>query len=335
MNEKQVSIGESTCSAKLYALAVNQVSATGVPGAALLNMIPLTEIALERCATARCAVETAGALAEEYGFYGSITLPLVVSSAQGEAGEAITISDTKETWMLHVLADDTGSSAVWAAQRVPDGHITVCANQFVIGYMDLEDTDNFLASKNVVDVAVRQGFYDPSSGLPFHFTKAYAVSYVTEGYMATRRVWRIFTLAVPSLQLSPYTDDFGSFGYGPDGQQAYPFSVMVETPLSLDSIKNMTRDNFENTPFSMYTGTAAGAMGDPIRYMPMSNVSMGEELGVSTASYSSAGLQWNRPISLWRTSYAHISMSRPNFPDAVGKSQPSNPHKTHTFSTVT
>jgi dipeptidase len=124
MNEKQVSIGESTCSAKLYALAVDQPG-----GNALLNMIPLTEIALERCDTARCAVETMGALAEQYGFYGQVNLPLKLSAAQGEAGEALTISDTKETWMFHILADDTGTSAVWAAQKVPKGHITVCPNQ--------------------------------------------------------------------------------------------------------------------------------------------------------------------------------------------------------------
>ena len=40
--------------------------------------------------------------------------------------------------------------------------------------------------------------------------------------------------------------------------------------------------------------------------------------GVSSSSYASAGLQFNRPISLWRTSYAHISMSRGNLPDPVG-----------------
>lgn len=48
--------------------------------------------------------------------------------------------------MFHLLADDTGASAVWAAQRVPDDHITAVANQFVIGEIDIADTANFMAS---------------------------------------------------------------------------------------------------------------------------------------------------------------------------------------------
>ena len=44
------------------------------------------------------------------------------------------------------MADDTGASAVWVAQKVPDDHITAVANQFVIGQIDLKDPVNFMAS---------------------------------------------------------------------------------------------------------------------------------------------------------------------------------------------
>ncbi|CAN0517132.1 unnamed protein product, partial [Laminaria digitata] len=49
-----------------------------------------------------------------------------------QSGEALTISDPEEVWVLHMLADDTSESAVWVAQRVPDDHVSVVANQFVI-----------------------------------------------------------------------------------------------------------------------------------------------------------------------------------------------------------
>jgi dipeptidase len=48
--------------------------------------------------------------------------------------------------MFHLMPDDTGASAVWVAQRVPDEHITAVANQFVIGQVNLDDKENFMAS---------------------------------------------------------------------------------------------------------------------------------------------------------------------------------------------
>lgn len=44
---------------------------------------------------------------------------------------------------------------VWAAQRVPDGEIAAIANQFVIRGIDVKDTKNFMASKNIFEVAER------------------------------------------------------------------------------------------------------------------------------------------------------------------------------------
>ena len=57
-------MAESTCSAVFGANAV------GYGGKALLSIDSLSRIGLERCDTARCAVETMGSLAEKYGFYG-------------------------------------------------------------------------------------------------------------------------------------------------------------------------------------------------------------------------------------------------------------------------
>jgi len=40
--------------------------------------------------------------------------------------------------VFHILADDSGASAVWAAQRVPDGHLAAVANQFIIRTVRVE-----------------------------------------------------------------------------------------------------------------------------------------------------------------------------------------------------
>jgi dipeptidase len=108
---------------------------------------------------------------------------------------------------------------------VPDDHITACTNQFVIGEIDLADTNNFLASANILDVAIRNNLWSPSSGIPFNFLRTYSANRHESSWGRTRRVWRIFTLAAPSLNpfFSPYTDPFGTFGFGADLKAPYPF----------------------------------------------------------------------------------------------------------------
>lgn len=65
MNERQLSIGESTCSGAFVA------KAAGSGGQALFCVNELSRLAMERCATARCAVELMGGMAERFGFYGA------------------------------------------------------------------------------------------------------------------------------------------------------------------------------------------------------------------------------------------------------------------------
>ncbi len=78
---------------------------------------------LERCTTARCAVLHGGRLAEKYGFFSTLEVD--------DSGEALTITDGRETWVFHILADDTGKGAVWAAQKLQPNHFAVVANMFV------------------------------------------------------------------------------------------------------------------------------------------------------------------------------------------------------------
>ena len=116
MNEHQVAIGESTCAARFWSAPVT------AGGKALLEVRQLSQIALERTTTARDAIKLMGSLAEKYGFYAADWSG--GDASKGEGGEALTVVDKKEAWIFHILADDTGSSAIWAAQRVPDDHVS-------------------------------------------------------------------------------------------------------------------------------------------------------------------------------------------------------------------
>jgi dipeptidase len=130
MNEHQLSIGTSTCSTSINALPISK------GGQALFDYGELTRIAMERCATAVCAVQTMGDLAVKYGYHGA--------TDPEEGGKSLQVIDPYDAWVFHVVADDTGTSAVWVAQKVPHGHMAVVANQFIIREVDLEDTENFM-----------------------------------------------------------------------------------------------------------------------------------------------------------------------------------------------
>lgn len=107
LNEKGLAFGESTCSGRFSA------SPRGMGGKALFSVDQLTQIACERCASARDAVQLMGQLAVEHGFYGA------ANSTEGSA-ESLMVGDPDEAFVFHILPDDTGSSAIWVAQRVPE-----------------------------------------------------------------------------------------------------------------------------------------------------------------------------------------------------------------------
>lgn len=85
-------------------------------------LLMVCRIALERTTSAREAVLLMGRLAVELGFYAADWWSGGDGTA-GEGGEALTVIDPKEAWVFHVCGDDTATSAVWVAQRVPDGHV--------------------------------------------------------------------------------------------------------------------------------------------------------------------------------------------------------------------
>lgn len=284
INEHQVAIGESTCGARYVSKPLTQ------GGDALFDVAALSRIALQRAKTAREAIKIMGDLGVKYGYYGA---EWEGAGMYAEAGEALTVTDTEEAWMFHILPDDTGKSAIWAAQRVPDGHISAVANQFVIHEMDLNKTDEFMASANLHELAIRNDIWNQSE--PFDFTKVYSQPR-EEGhqYYSTRRVWRLFTLADPALDLSPETDVFSS---------DYPFSVKPAQQLSPHDIMRFQRDHYEGTPFDMTSGPSGGPYGDPDRYDGGVNGNMTEK-DVSSGSFE-------RAISIFRASYSFVSILDP------------------------
>jgi len=289
MNEMQVGIAESTCSGVYAARSIDN------GGKALLSVDQLSQIAMERARTAKEAVKIMGALAVEYGFYGE--------DASFEGGsESLIVTDPEEAWVFHVLADPTGTSAIWAAARVPDDSVAVVANMFSIREMDLSDSANYLGRADMWELAAKEGLY--KEGDIKDFTATFSDGEYAHKYYSGRRMWGVFRLLAPSAKLSST--------YGNLKEDApYPFAVQVDTsrlatPQSLMAVMRDWYNGTEYTTGSSKDGTLAGsAFESPDRY----SGSVGE---------SKVQGNWERTIALFRSSDTYVTQSRSWLPAAVG-----------------
>ena len=227
MNEKQLAMGETTFGGRreLY-------NPEGK-----WDIMALQRIILERCTTAREAVQLMGELVAKDGY--------------GDFGECLTIIDKNEAWLFEILgAGPLEIGAVWAAKRVPTGEVAVHANRSRIGEIDTNDTEWYMASENVLTLGEEMGWYDPSAGKPFKFNHTYAPS---QSMGSRRREWRVLSTLAPSLNLDPWTEE-------------YPFSVKPDKKVTKEQLKTFHRDHYQETEFDPAEEVAAGPFGNPNRF---------------------------------------------------------------------
>lgn len=270
LNEHGLGIGESTCSGVLG------TNAAGHGGQALLSVDSLTKIAMERASKAREAVALMGKLAEEHGFYG-------VGSFEGTA-ESLVVGDPEEVFIFHILPDPTGRSAIWAAQRVPDDHVTVVANMFVIREINFNDPANFLFSESVRTVAEAKGWW--KQGEPLDFTKVFSDGEYAHKFYSGRRIWGAYR----RFNVTDLPDDYGNLRY----EAVYPVTAKAPGSVQVKDLFGIHRDYYQGTKYDMTTGIAAGPWGDPDRW---------------TTNPTVKG-NWERSIGLFRTTTTHVVQSR-------------------------
>jgi dipeptidase len=213
----------------------------------------LTMIAMERAKTARDAIRIMGDLATKYGY------------GHTDSGEMLAVSDPNEVWIFEIMpvgplwTPESGKpGAVWCAQRVPDDHVSTCPNQSRIGEIDLKNKDYFMASVNVVSCAEEMGLYDPKSGKPFNWKRAYSPNETSASasFGSRARLWRFFDLVAPSQKFNPDTPNMD-----------FPFSVKPDKKVSVTDVFRILRDNYEDTPFYTARGIQGGPFENP-NYLP-------------------------------------------------------------------
>jgi len=286
MNEKGLALGESTAASILDGRPISE------GGKALFCIASLMAIALERCDTALCAVETMGHLSEKYGFFGE----------EDHTGEAISIVDQSgSAWMWHVTAVKDGASAAWVAQRIPDNHIAVSTNAFAIREVPEKTNADFRFSANLRSAAKEHGLW--TSG-PFDFFKVYGydapwtTSPTVSPFYTSLRHWRVFSRVAPSQTWIPYASSF-----------KYPFSVAVEKKLTMRDVMALHQDFFEDTPFDSRKGVLAGPFGLPYR-----QECSGDLCPYFNGKSEKHQGQMLRGMTIPRTNYVMIGQSNHKFP---------------------
>jgi dipeptidase len=278
LNEHQLAIGETTIGGKKELFN----------SAGMFMIEEIERIVLERCTTAREAIKLAGELVKQYGY--------------GDFGECITIADKKEVWQFEIFgAGLKEKGGIWAAARIPDDHVGVSANIPRIGELNLKDPDHFMASDNVISFAVEKGWYDPASGQPFKFWKAYggAKPFAIREYF-------IFSTLAPSLGLKMDMEEL-------------PFSVKPEKKVSVRDILAFYRQTYEGTEFDPTKSLLVEERrtGQPGK-SPAANPFMSRETFALLSTLKPGAVERSRTIAIAGCSYATVIQCRGWLPDPVG-----------------
>jgi len=279
MNQYQLGIGESTFGGR-----EELQSDSG-----LIDCQRLCRLMLERCKTAREAIELAGELTDRYGW--------------NDYGECLTIADKQEVWHFEIVGPGKGLiGSVWVAQRVPDGHVSVNANASTIKEIHLADPEHFMASENIYSVARNAGWWNEEE--PFSFCYAYAPDSRTS-LASRRREWRVFDLLAPSLELDPNAEN-------------YPFSVKPDRSLTLADLRMVFSDYYEGTPFDMTKDMLVTNQEGKSVISPLANPHMPYEMNQLMKINGGWGWRGERTIARWYTMYATIIQCRDWLPDEIG-----------------
>ena len=174
-------------------LTTDPLKADGLPEAAMLDVI------LPRVKTAREGVELLAKVIEEKG------------SAEGNV---VVFADKNETWYMEIL-----SGHQYVAVKVPEDKYAVFANTYYLGHVDLNDTENVIASKDVEKVAKESGNYKTDKDGNFHIAKSYGPEKYAEGDRS--RTYAGITLLDPDSKVTYEDDEYELFRSPNDPNKKY------------------------------------------------------------------------------------------------------------------
>ena len=291
MNELQVSIVETTWGGR--------PELEKSEGA--LDYFTLMELALQRSATAREAIEVMHNLVQEYGY--------------NQTGESFAVCDPQEAWIMELIGKGPGrKGAVWVALRVPDDCITAYANSSRIrkfpqarkidkkkGYGIVEGTCMY--SADVISFAREMGWYEGADA-DFSFREAYGPMDFSKIRYCEARVWSFFRHHYDTEVIDSYLPFIEGHM---DICDELPLWIKPDKPLSVRDLMNDMRDHYEGTALDMTVDVSAGPWASPYR-----NQLTNFETPDGTKMFR------ERPIGCQQSGMTMVCQMRSFLPDEVG-----------------
>ena len=220
----------------------------------ILNVSELSRIALERCDSAKCSIDTIGALIEEYGVYG---VPYIICVAD---------KDTAYTMEILPLEDD--KKGLWIAKRITDGSVYVSADSFRIDDID-ESDESIIMQPGLIQKLNDRKIAKTNSNKKLSWK--YSVRACEKRpYYSLRRIWRASCIFDANCKLSAWSDSYL--------KNDYPFEIVPDRKISAEFLMQLHRDTFKGTEFDPSSTRTGGFFASPYSY------NLKNERAISTAS---------------------------------------------------
>lgn len=209
MNEKGVAMS-ATVSAQVNEAVekYDPLLENGLREAAMLTVV------LPRINSAKEGVKVLGDIISKYG---------------AAEGNIVLFADQDEAWYMEIL-----SGHQWAAVKVPNDGYAVIPNCFMLGYIDLSDTENVMASKDIINLPVKNGFLKNEDG-KFNLALTYG-EVLKDGNRA--RAWGGKHFFSPSQNIAYDSETFELF-------------TKADKKISLEDVMELQRYRYEDTEYNV------------------------------------------------------------------------------------
>ena len=174
----------------------------------------MVTVVLPYIKSAREGVTRLGSIIEKYG----------TSETNG-----VLFSDEDEVWYF-----ESGSGHHWVAQRIPDDCYAVVANQLAIQKVDLDDPDNFMYSKGIVQFVYQNHFEVDFDN--FNFRNVFGTHEYSDEIYSTPRVWYGQKYLSGDNDQDPMSEEL-------------PFIRKANRLLHLDDVEDVLASHFKETDY--------------------------------------------------------------------------------------